>query len=95
MSQSYCISLSAFVVIILSIRFATAKIPIYNLTAVSFTAHIIYKPCLLEINEFVGSGAGRKPPVNIKEAWGHFGMKSENQMFMGSECMRQLSIHSF
>lgn len=61
----------------LSITCATVKIHIYYLTAVSFTADITYKPCLLEINELVGSGAGRKS-VNIKEVWGHFGMESKD-----------------
>lgn len=62
----------------LSITFATVKIHIYYLTVASFTADITHKPCLLEINELVGSGAGRKSPVNIKEVWGHFGMESKN-----------------
>lgn len=82
----------------LSIRFATVKICIYYLVAVSFTADITYKHCLLDINELEGSGAGRKYPVNIKAVWVHFGIKSkavENQMFMGSLCMRHESIHSF
>lgn len=79
---------------LLSITFATVKIHIYELIVVNFTAHITYKPCLLEINELVGSGSGRKSPVNIKEARGHIGMESENQMFMG-ECMKQMSIDSF
>lgn len=62
----------------LGITFATVKIHIYYLTAVGFTADITYKPCLLEINELVGSGAGRKSPANVKEVWGHFRMESKD-----------------
>jgi len=71
----------------LSITFATVKIHIYYLIVVSFIADITYKRTLLEINELVGSGARRKSAVNIKDIWGHLGMKSENQMFTGSEFM--------
>lgn len=65
------------------------KIHIYYLTVVGFTADTTHKPCLLEINELVGSGAGRKSAVNIKEIWGDSGMESE--MFIGSESVRQES----
>lgn len=68
-SETHCISCDAFAIIMLGITFATMVIHIYYLTVVRFTADITHKPCLLEINELVGSGAGRKSPVNIKVVW--------------------------
>lgn len=96
-SATHCISCDAFAHIMLSITFAIVKIS--YVTAVRFTAHITYKACLLEINELVGSGAGRKSSVNVKEVWvtSEWKVKTlESQMFIkGSEGMRQEFIHRF
>lgn len=80
-SETHCISCDAFAIIMLGITFATMEIHTYYLTAVRFIADITHKPCLSEINELVGSGAGRK----YKSGLGDFGMESKK--YLRAKCL--------